>query len=342
MTGFSPREVRRKSTTLVHGGTSLKLSEGGESPVLEAHPGSPVNITGRRPSLTASMAVQRLYLGSEAELEKFERSQRLSGKKEEAIKRDGVAVNGCCPVGTRIREEKETKPTYRRVGPPQPFFIPAKVPEQEEAQSPKTAIDNSLPAPMANEPNLPIVDASVESTAMDFDFEEDNGTWISAHPIAHESRMSVATTTTATSTLIEDRYSHGTLTLDTSVASSAASMMSSAASIQSATTTNSSDVYGWEEELDRKTSFEGRMAWERELARRLPSGGRTMGPRLRGVHEYQFKRAGTDGGKRKSLLYRVLNLSGSRDRRGSADDIAMSGTGTSTPVNEFAVPTSAT
>jgi hypothetical protein len=101
--------------------------------------------------------------------------------------------------------------------------------------------------------------------------------------------------------------------VDTSVASSAASMMSSSASTYSAST-NVSDIYGWEEELDRKSSIENHGAWEREMARRLPSGGRTVGPRVRGsVHEMQYKR---EDGKRKSLLYRVLNLSG---RRGSED-----------------------
>ncbi len=322
------REVRQNKAS-VHGGTSLRLSEGGESPVLEAHPGSPVNIIGRRPSLTAAMTAQRLYHGSDEEFSKFERSPRSSrsmGRKEEAIRRDGVAAKGFFSVGNGAEKyENDTLKIPKRRGTvAQPFYIPAKVPEQEEVHHMPTGGDNKVP-----------VDTSVETTAMDFEFEEDNGTWISAHPIAHESRTSLATTTTAASTLVEDRFSHGALTLDTSVASSATSMMSSAASIQSATTTTSSDMYGWEEELDRKTSIEGQSAWERELARRLPSGGRTMGPRLRGgMHDFQYKHG---AGKRKSLLYRVLNLSSSRERRMSADDI--SETGTVNPANEY--PTTA-
>ncbi|PVH84501.1 hypothetical protein DL98DRAFT_349537, partial [Cadophora sp. DSE1049] len=294
--GTSPRTARegnsgwKKMAPMVHGGTSLRLSEGSESPVLEAHPGSPVDLTGRRPSLTAAMAVQRLYHGSEEEFSKFERSTKAVGRKEEAITRNGVAAKGYSN-GVNGGEREVLKIPKRRVTGLQPFYIPAKVPEQEEIHQVTIHGDSKM-----------ALDTSVETTAMDFDFEEDNGTWISAHPIGHESRTSLATTTTAASTLVDDRFSNGALTLDTSVASSAASMMSSAASIQSASTTTSSDIYGWEEELDRKTSSEGRHAWEREVARRLPSGGRTLGPRHRGGGLYA-------AGKRKSLLYRVLNLS---------------------------------
>ena len=309
VSGYSPRKDVYKKPALVHGGTSLKLSEGGESPVLEAHPGSPVDITGRRPSLTTSMAAQRLYHGSDEEFAKFRRTPKLMGKKEETIKRDGVAAKGYFPGGNRDEKEIEMmkSPNKRmQVAGAQSFYIPAKVPEEDFEH-----IIHEVP--VAGDDKQ--VDTSVESTAMDFEFEEDNGIWISANPIARESRTSLSTVTTVASTLMDhDRYST-VLTLDTSVASSAASMMSSAASIQSATTTTSSDIYGWEEELDRKASIEGHSAWERELARRLPSGGRTMGPRLR--TEFPYKHA---DGKRKSLLYRVLNLSG-RERRGSADDV---------------------
>jgi hypothetical protein len=320
--GFSSyRDARTKTTALVHGGTSLRLSEGSESPVLEAHPGSPVDITGPRPSLSASMAVQRLYHGTDEEISKFEKKN--VGKRE-TIKRDGVAAKEIYCLPSRNENERDILSFSKRRGL-QPFFIPAKVPEQEEV--------TTVHVPISPE-DKNAVDTSYEATAMDFHFEEDNGTWISAQPIAHESRTSLATTTTAASTLIDDRMSNAALTLDTSVASSAASMMSSVGSIQSASTTTSSDVYGWEEELDRKTSIESHAAWERELARRLPSGGRTIGPRLRNIHELQYKHA---DGKRKSLLYRVLNLSSSRERRGSADDVAMSGGIAVSPANE--VPT---
>lgn len=305
MAGFSSnRDARKKTTALVHGGTSLRLSEGSESQVLEAHPGSPVDITGTRPSLTSSIAVQRLYHGTDEEISKYEKKNM--GKREEAIKRDGVAAKGiyCLPS----RDERDSSKFSKRRGQGlQPFFIPAKVPEQEEVTYVHVPISSDIKT---------AVDTSLESTAMDFDFEEANGTWISAHPIARESRTSLATT--ITSTCVDDRMSMATLTLDTSVASSAASMMSSVGSIQSASTTTSSDIYGWEEELDRKTSIESRAAWERELARRLPSGGRTMGPRLGEAHELKYKRADR---KRKNLLYRVLSLSSSREHHRSTNDV---------------------
>lgn len=128
-------------------------------------------------------------------------------------------------------------------------------------------------------------------------------------PIAHQSRTSIATSTTAASTLVDERATPGSLTIDTSVGSSAASMLSSADSTQSAAT-NSSDIYGWEDELDRKSSIEAHQPRILEYPRRsLPSGGRTQGPRIRGdipIHR-------RDDFRRKSLLHRVF--SGSRDRR---------------------------
>jgi hypothetical protein len=185
----------------------------------------------------------------------------------------------------------------------QPFFIPAKVPEHQEVHHIPSPVDDRMS-----------IDTAMEPTPMDFHFEEDNGIWISAIPIANGSKTSVATTTTAASTLVDDRLIHSALTVDTNVASSAASILSSAGSIHSATT-NSSDIYGWEEELDRKSSIEAHQPWVREPHRRLPSGGRTMGPRMRGdVPIYR-----RNDSKRKSLLHRVLNISGSRERQ--SDDI---------------------
>jgi len=312
----------------VHGGTSLKLSDSdkGGSPVLEAHPGSPVEITARRPFLPMSAAAQRLYHGSDEELLKFERTKL--GKIEEGVTKDGVAAKGYFSVGNRAAgsENDSAKISAKRmqVAGAQPFYIPAKVPEEEIPQIPIPTV-HTVPTPsLTTVDDKHMVDTSVESTAMDFEFETDNGVWISAHPIAHESRASLSTITTTASTLMDDRYSqysHGALTLDTSVASSAASMMSSTGSIQSASTATSSDVYGWEEELDRKVSMEsGNHGWG--YVQRIPPGERTVGTRGRGgVQDYQLKRA---DGKRRSLLYRVLNLSNSR--RESVEDVSISGT----------------
>jgi len=304
--GLQTRRRASKTTTLLHGETSLKLSDAGSSPVLEAHPGSPVDLsTARRPSLAASLASARSY-GSNSDISLTERSPKLIGKKEEGFRRDGVAAKGMKSTTDNDNHDGESMKPPRRshVIGMQPFYIPAKVPENEEVQITTTSLHGD---------DRMSVDTAMDGSEMDFQFETDGGTWITANPLAHESRSSLATSTTATSTLMDDRYSHGALTVDTSVTSSGASMMSSSASTYSAST-NMSDIYGWEEELDRKSSIENHGAWEREMARRLPSGGRThLGPRIRGGVELHYKRV---DGKRKSLLYRVLNLSG---RRGSED-----------------------
>ncbi|CZT13357.1 uncharacterized protein RCO7_03404 [Rhynchosporium graminicola] len=328
--GYSNHREIRKKASVVRGETSPRLSEGSQSPGLEAHPGSPIDLTGRRPSLTAAMAVQRLYNGSE-DFSKFETWPKLEGRIEKGIMRSGVAAKlHLNEVDGGVRDVLKI-PKRRGTGLQQPFYIPAKVPEQDEILHVTIPSDSKM-----------VLDTSVETSSMDIDFEQDNGTWISAHPIGHESKTSLATTTTAASTLVEDRFSNGALTLDTSIASSAASMMSSRGSIQSATTTTSSDIYGWEEELDRKASNEGRHDWERELAQRLQTGGRNFGPR------YRDRGVGSSGGgggfyaagKRKSLLYRVLNLSSSRERRSLAENTAEHPTGiVMSPASEY--PTSA-
>lgn len=327
--GYSSHRQDHKKTAFVHGGTSLRLSDSdkGGSPVLEAHPGSPVEITGRRPFLPMSATAQRLYHGSDEELLNFERTKL--GKIEEGVTKDGVAAKGISSVGNRATHSENDSAKFpakrMQVAGPQPFYIPAKVPEDEEIPEVPTPTVSTVP-PVSTPGSVTgdeksIVDTSLESTSMDFDFETDNGVWISAHPIAHESRASLSTTTTAPSTLMDDRYSQysrAALTLDTSVASSAVSTMSSTGSIQSASTATSSDIYGWEEELDRKVSLEsGNWGY----VHRIPQGGRMVGPRGRGgVQDYQFR---VPDRKRKSLLYRVLNLSSSR--KASVEDVSMSG-----------------
>lgn len=308
--GLHTRRGIPTATPSLHGGTSLKLSDVGPSPVLEAHPGSPVDLsTARRPSLAASLASARSN-GSNSDLPRIQRSPKATGKTEDGFRRNGVAAKAFMPPADDV--ESLRSPRRAHIAGSQPFYIPAKVPENEEVRVSTASIHAD---------DVMSIDTTMDgSSEMDFQFDTDGGTWITANPIAQESRSSLATTTTATSTLMDERYSHGALTVDTSVASSAASMMSSSASTYSAST-NMTDIYGWEEELDRKSSIENHNAWEREMTRHLPSGGRTFGPRIRGgAHELQYKRA---DGKRKSLLYRVLNMSG---RRGSEDS-----TGSITP-----------
>lgn len=264
----------------------MKLSEGEASPVLLAHPGSPVDISRPRPSIAGSLAAQRMYHGSDSSMSRYLASPRMQ---EENSQKDGVAAKGS--TEPKMGEEPEFR--RKRSYGTQPFYIPAKVPENEEIN------------------NKPLPEPSADGNDMDFEFEEDNGVWISAQPLFHVSRTSLAST--AVSTSVDDKASPNVLVIDTSVASSAASMVSSAASIYSA----GSDAYGWEEELDRKAEDS---SWDQEQSRRWPSGGRTMGPRPRGMLDLQSRR-GTPDSKRKTLLHRVLNLSGSR--RPSTEDIVM-------------------
>ena len=283
----------------------MRLSDAGPSPVLEAHPGSPVDLSiARRPSLAASMASARSY-GSDNNLSR-ERLPRIMGGREQGFRRGSVAAKGDISMtenDDNIDRESMRPPRRQYLSGGQPFYIPAKVPENEEVQITTTSLpgDDSMS-----------VDTALNDLEMDFQFETDGGMWISAHPIAHESRTSLATTTSA-NTLTDDISSHGALTVVTSVASSAASMISSSASTYSAST-NVSDVYGWEEELDRKSSIDNPNAWERETFRRLPGSGRAPGPRARSGFNNMHQ--GRENGKRRSLLYRVLNISG---QRGSED-----------------------
>jgi len=225
--------------------------------------------------------------------------------------RDGVAAKGVISTIEK-RDERENIKSPRRpfMSSMQPLHIPAKVPENEEVQVITTSVYSE------DNDNASLDTVMENSDEMDFQFDADeNGTWVTANPVASVSRSSLATATTGASTLIDDsnrfsQYSHApSLTVDTSVASSATSMMSSSAS------TCSTDIYGWEEELGRMSSTDGRNPWVTDTARRLPSGGRTYGPFPR-RHEV-YKRA---DGKRKSLLYRVLNLSGRRS--GNTEEVS--------------------
>jgi len=205
-----------------------------------------------------------------------------------------VAARGCVfTTGIGNRDGEGTiSPRRSHVGP-QPFYIPAKVPENEEVLITTTSLHGE---------DERSIDSAIDVIEMDFEFETEGGTWISAQPIVYDSKSNVSTTTTST---LMDGQSRRSLTVDTSVGSSTASLFSSLSTFSA--TTDLSDIYGWEEELDRKSSIENYSAWDQNMDRRLPSGGRTFGPRIRSG-DYK-----SGNGKRKSLLYRVLNLSGRRE-----------------------------
>ena len=280
-----------KPVPIVHGGTSLQLSDGGKSPVLEAHPGSPVDLSSaRRPSLAASLASARSSYSSSSDVSLREKSPRL-GQVEEGVIWDGVAAKGSISIIVEKEKEKEiTRPLRKAYVGMQPFHIPEKVPEHEEMIVTTTPIRGDDAMSMD----------TVMDHEMDFQFDTDGGTWVTANPSGLESRTSLSTAITSASTMVEDNRYSTALTLDTSVASSAASMMSSTGSTYSLST-NTSDVYGCEEELDRKSSIDI-TPWDREFPRRAPLSARAnSGPRAVPTR------------KRKGLLYRVLNMSGRKE-----------------------------
>lgn len=252
-----------KSAPSLQGVTSLRPSESGDSPLLEAHPGSRFDISqSRRPSLPSSLALARSH-GSDQDLSR-ERLKILYNV-EELIGKD---------IGDAVKENEEVR---------------------------------IITTPLTDDGIS--VDTVMDYGTLDFQFEvDDSGTWVTANPIARESRTSLSTITTNASTLLEDnRYSvcsHGQLTIDTSVASSAASTVSS-----------SSDVYGWEdsweEEPERKSSVESPNPWESGLPQGRPF-----------PQHHEISRsvtiAGARGRKRKGLLYRVLNISGRRITEGTS------------------------
>jgi hypothetical protein len=276
---------------------NTKPTETSTSVVLEAHPGSPVDLSGRRkPSLAVALAAQRPYLTPRGQTSDSTRSPPLVGKKENCIKTSGVVAKSPC-ISTCKCEYFEVAggrlpKTKTQIAATQPFFVPAKVPELSEV--------HSIPSPSDDGMSL---DGSLE-TAMDFHFEEENGIWISAIPIARDSRSSIGTSTTTSSTFVDDHHScHGVSTVDTSMASSTVSFVSASESAVSLGT-NQSDIYGWEEELDRKSSLESRPQRFREGQRKL-SPARNMVPR----HRFEGSAIRRVDGKRKSLLHRVLNIS---------------------------------
>lgn len=305
-------EADRRSPILLQ--TSLVPSDGG-SPIMEAHPGSPVDLTGRRPSLAtqlASASLFRLDRVPTVDSYSFVTSPTSLENHEELLRRDGVAAKVCpCTANSTLNKKKgdfqigvKRSPTGLQTS----FYIPAKVPEDHEV--------NTVSAPMH-----PSEDGGVDDMAVKFHYPESEpcGTWVITSPLDQEPRTSPLTTYTCTSEMPRNQDSPS---VAPSVAGSDGSVLDSSAAsfISSTISTNSTDIYGWEEELDRK-SFEAYHGWERQPPRPLPSGGRSNYQHSRGFRpragtdfdQSQYKRCDV---KRKGLLYRVLSLS--RDHRKGA------------------------
>ncbi|KAI9048548.1 hypothetical protein LZ554_007381 [Drepanopeziza brunnea f. sp. 'monogermtubi'] len=243
------------------------------------------------------MARPSLCPEADGDLLRSERWTRSAGTREENIMKDSVAAEGNAPVGPEAGRNESMLLERREAAPQQPLGTAANSSEQDEVVHHTSALGDRKLA----------LGTSFETAEMDFNFEEVNGIWISAHPIGHESTSSLATTITVASILVDDQASH--------LASSAASMISTEASIRSASTTVSSDIYGWEEELDRKTFIEGTGTCDEEAARRSSIGGGTLETPSRGeVHDHQ---KGRSAWKKNCLLHKVWNLSGSRGERRS-------------------------
>lgn len=279
-------------THVIHGGTSLKLSDGDPSPVLVAHPGSPVDISSRRPpSLAASYAP--VSYRSHAEFMDVEISPPTDGM-EKSIRRSGVAVKRNAPEMDEGATRDEQTPT--QFGNTQMFYLPQKVLNDEQIEITTAPI----PAPDGSG------NSATETSWFDFDFGFNSGPQLPAATLGNGSNSSLTSTTTAISGPNNRRFSRGALTVDTSVASSATSMASSDASIYSAVT-NTTDIYGWEEELDRRMSVGNRGPWAPPgMTRRATSGGRITAPRVPSdLYSPPYKRVDM---KRKSLLHRVLNM----------------------------------
>ena len=274
-----------------------------------AHPGSPLRISNRGShfgSMPSPDAKQERFL-------REQKSPRGKGKKEEVVREDGKAAKAMI-IDTKAANNRFSRRIYC------PFANYAKSPEQEGQRT-----------PTRQDPDRSILRLSLDSEVekmpiLHFDCKSDMDSSISTTTIGLESRSSLASTTSAT-TILDDRSSQfggsTVLTLDTSIASSAASTISNADACVSAAST---DMYGWEEEHDRRSSGESPRtpSWEQTLT--------TRGSR-RSAH---IPRMGEGNNKRKSLLYRVLNLK-------KADSSAENSPPTpGFPTSEWKVPASST
>ncbi|KAG9244378.1 hypothetical protein BJ878DRAFT_421484 [Calycina marina] len=283
--GSSPHNSRPESTMRVD---MEVLSDDGPSPVLEAHPGSPMDLsTARRPSLAASLA--RSSHDTRVALSNSERTLQDMGQIE-SVGRDGMAAKGLISkeegneewgTSTRlITPEDYSAAELSPIDVPSRahrshfFIIPDKIPEYDDMLVTTTAIS----------------DVNSVEDDMYFQFEADETPWATINSEESVSRSSLATAVTQATTMEDQRYSTA-LTVGTSVASSAASMMSSAASTY-CSSANSTDIYGWEEELDRKSSIDT-VSWDQESGRR-------------GRH---YSSCGVPRRKNKRLLYKAFSMS---------------------------------
>lgn len=108
-----------------------------------------------------------------------------------------------------------------------------------------------------------------------------------------------STSTSGRSSLSGEGQIRQMLTLDTAMLSATSTNCSIGSSISAVSSASSSDIYGWEEELDRRSAESPRTPpWEQTAHNNNTKANR------RSLQASRF----CDGGKRKSLLQRVLHL----------------------------------
>ncbi|RFU23689.1 hypothetical protein B7463_g12649, partial [Scytalidium lignicola] len=306
--------------------TTLRPSDGGLSPLLEAHPGSPVDLTHRRTSTVTSLGTIRASeLDRAPDRPMSARSPASAGSnKEEDFRRGAVAAKPFDTINDNKDDHNNGISHYGDAksirSMSESIHIPLKAPSQVEIRTIPSL------ASLCSDDRLSgmSIDTTME-ICPDLGGDEDLQTWISNLSPKHIlSRNSIST---ANSTLCDDRSIHGDISR---FPTGSSALSTSSESIFSTTTVT--DMYGWEEELERQVLEKHRTAID-ERRRSIGSGvGLGIGPieflepnwgppgaertvarqmripvqrHLRGDRS----RERVDGGKRKSLLYRVLNIS---------------------------------
>lgn len=297
--------------------------------MLEAHPGSPVDLTHRRTSTVTSL--ETIRASEQDRIRERSTSARSAGSasfNEEDIGWGGAAAKVPSTVGNDGDDLSHGTST-RASSPRGSVYTPLKTPSQLEVRA--------IPS-LSSLNNDKLYDMSIDTAieiCPDLDGDEDLQTWMSK--LSPQNIVSRDSISTANTTLYDDRSVNGNgLTIDTSNISryrtGSSSVSASGESIYS-TSTMAADVYGWEEELERQvlekqsSTADGRRVSVGsgvglgfgpiqffEPNWRSPSAERPLARQFR--PPVQRRRADkskdrVDSGRRKSLLYRVLSLSGS-------------------------------
>lgn len=263
-------------------------------------------------------------------------SPRSAGSNNEDFRRGAVAAKFLSPFD--IKGDHSTSPygdvrTTRANS--ESVHVPFKAPSQVEIRT-----IPSLSSLCSDHLSGMSIDAAME-ICPDLDGDEDLQTWMSTLSPKHLlARNSISTTNT---TLYDDRSVHHGGISRYQTGSSGVS--TSTESIYSSTTVT--DAYGWEEELERQMIEKHRSGMESRRGSITHNAGLGVGPieflepnwgppgaerriarHIRMPvqrHRSDRSREPLDGGKRKSLLYRVLNIAPHGQSRGTHATAAHAG-----------------